>query len=233
MKNKTAVIILAGGKGNRLPGNEKKQYRLLDGKPVLYYSVKRFYEAGYRNICLVTGEGEEEEQRLFYENLFGKGVFSHVVAGGKERTDSVYHGLLALEETKPERVLIHDSARPFVSEEVIRRVEERLCEVMAVSPAVPLSDTVKRVDASGMVTENLPRENLLAVQTPQGFDYALIREAYDAFRKDPHPVTDDGALIEIYTKENHYLVEGDPKNRKLTVPDDMIYAEFLIKRGGV
>lgn len=175
---RTGAIILSAGKGTRLGSNVPKQYVMLDGKPMLYYSLKAFELSRVNEIVIVAGE---DEISFVYNNIVDKYGFSkvsRVVAGGKERYNSVLNGLEALKSTMPETVLIHDGARPFVTVDIIDEIINEIYEHEAAIAAMPVKDTIKISDDDGYITGTTERKNTWMAQTPQAFRYSLILEAY-------------------------------------------------------
>ena len=171
---KNTAIVLAGGSGSRMKSKVKKQYLLMDGKPVLYYSMAVFQDCSrIDEIILVCGKGEKEQCREEIVLPYGLTKVSHIVEGGKERYHSVYEGLKAIDAC--DYVLIHDGARPFVDEEILNRVLDELPSCRACVVGMPVKDTIKMSNDDGYVEKTLPREKLWAIQTPQSFSYTLIR----------------------------------------------------------
>ena len=149
-----------------------------------------------------------------------------IVEGGKERQDSVYNGLLSLNET--DIVLIHDGARPFVSNKVIEDGIKYAEEYGAAAPGVMPKDTIKVKDENSISKETLDRSSLVAVQTPQVFDFKLIKQCHEKVREEKIMVTDDTMVVEHYDNKV-YLYEGEYTNIKITTPEDLVLAEYLAK----
>lgn len=231
MKAKITAIILAAGKSQRMNSNVQKQYMILQGKPVLYYSLKAFSDSAVDDIIIVTGEQERELVRETIVEKYGFHKVKAVVAGGKERYDSTYAGLQACEGS--DYVLIHDAARPLINEEVIERVIEGAMEHQAVVAGMPAKDTIKIVDEKEYAVETPPRKNMWIVQTPQAFSYGLIRSAYERMQTEPSQkrrITDDAMVVETYGDTKVKLIFGDYLNIKITTPDDIILAESILKK---
>ena len=153
---------------------------------------------------------------------------SNVIAGGKERYDSVYAGLCECGDC--EYVLIHDGARPFVTEEIIERGLQKVKETGACVIGMPSKDTVKLSDEEGYVKETPNRKCVWTIQTPQIFLYSLIREAHDSIRqKDMSKITDDAMVVEQETGAKVALAEGSYQNIKITTPEDFDIAEAFLK----
>jgi len=217
-----AALLVAAGRGLRAGGGEPKQYRLIEGRPVLVRALMPFLEEpAVDRIVVVIGEGDEER----YANAVAGLESSRLAAptlGGTTRQDSVRRGLLALsQEGFDGIVLVHDAARPFVSGMQIAAAIGRLGETgLAAIPALPVTDTVKRTDASGHVAETPPRDQLVSVQTPQAFRFKPLLEAHEAAEAALlHGFTDDAALME-WAGHPVATFRGDPANIKLTHAED-------------
>jgi len=230
IKNHVTAIILAAGQGKRMNMPVAKQFLMLSGKPVLYYSVKAFEDSGTDEIILVCGPGQVDYCREKIVKMYGFKKVKHIIEGGKERYDSVYKGLLAVEHT--DYVLIHDGARPFISVPLIDEVIKVVSENKACIVAAPVKDTIKLVDEKGWI-KNTPNRNLLwAAQTPQAFEYGAIKKAYESLFGDDMSVrnyiTDDAMVYEKYIKLPVKIVRGDYNNIKITTPEDLIFAEGIL-----
>ena len=153
-----------------------------------------------------------------------------IVKGGKERYHSVFQGLSACEHT--DYVLIHDGARPFIEQEVIRHIMDEVQKKHACIAAVPVKDTIKKVDENGKVEDTPPRKSLYTVQTPQAFSYSLIYDSYQKMIADGREdVTDDAMVVEAYGKVPVYVIDGSYRNFKITTPEDLEMAEFMLNAG--
>ena len=219
-----SAIILAGGRGKRMQANISKQYILLKGKPILYYTLKTFIDCPYIDeIVLVVPEDEIE---YCVENIINKYSLNvdKIVAGGNERQDSVYNGLKGLK--KNGIVLIHDGARPFVSEKIIEDGIKYATTYGAAAPGVIPKDTIIIKKKDNFSKETPDRSNLVAIQTPQVFNYDIIMKCHENIKVKGTKVTDDTMVVE---SNNYpvYLYEGDYKNIKITTPEDLILAEYL------
>ena len=222
-----AAIIVAAGRGERMGLGRNKLFAPLCGEPVIVHTVRALKGTGLFDggIVVVTGENDMQAMQKL---LQGEGV--SFAPGGADRQESVYRGLLKC-PPQAEIIAIHDGARPLVTKEVIQRTIESARRFGSGVAAVPLKDTVKRVDEQGRALETPPRDTLRAVQTPQTFDAALIRRAHREGLVGSR-ATDDAALVERLG-EKVYLTQGDAENVKLTTPEDMILAEqVILRRGG-
>lgn len=232
-KNTTAytAIVLAAGKGTRMNSKIQKQFLEVEGKPVIYYSLKCFQESPLiRDIILVTGEESLSYCKEEIVKRFGFSKVKKVTAGGKERYDSVYAGLCACDNT--DYVLIHDGARPFVTEEILERTCFAVKETGACVVGMPVKDTIKISGRNKMVESTPAREKVWLVQTPQAFRYSLIKESYESIRcKDMSGITDDAMIVEQESGVKVALVHGSYENLKITTPEDLIIAEAFLRCG--
>lgn len=220
------AIILAGGKGKRMEANISKQYIEIKGKPIIYYTIKRFMECGeIDRIILVIPKDEIDYCRKEIIEKY-KLKIDFIVEGGKERQDSVYNGLRVLNDS--EIVLIHDGARPFVSNKIITDGIELVKEFGAVAPGVMPKDTIKVKNEENLSLETPKREMLVAIQTPQIFKTDLIKSCHENVKNDKKVVTDDTMVVELYGNKV-YLYKGEYTNIKVTTPEDLVLAEYLAK----
>lgn len=236
-KEKIAAIVLAGGSGKRMGSDIPKQYLSVDGYPVIYYSLKAFEDCPLVDeVVLVTGKGETDSCIEHMVKPWSMRKVSHVVEGGKERYHSVYEGLKAIEGV--DYVLIHDGARPLISDRMIRDSVEAACRFGACVAAMPVKDTIKVADSESFAAETPDRSTLWLIQTPQSFSYPLIRKAYDMLVQleaeggeawERLHITDDAMVAETLLKTRVKLISGDYSNIKITTPEDLIMAETLLK----
>lgn len=181
MSERNTAIVLAAGQGKRMHSKVQKQFLEIQGYPVLYYSLRCFQESPLiQDIILVTGEESISYCKEEIVQKYGFTKVSAVIPGGKERYDSVYAGLCECRDC--EYVLIHDGARPFVTEEILKRGLQKVKETGACVIGMPSKDTVKLSDEEGYVKETPNRKCVWTIQTPQIFSYSLIREAHDSIR---------------------------------------------------
>jgi 2-C-methyl-D-erythritol 4-phosphate cytidylyltransferase/2-C-methyl-D-erythritol 2,4-cyclodiphosphate synthase len=219
----TAALIVAAGRGTRAAGQVPKQYAPLGPEPVLARSLRAFLDHPAVTLVLVA---IAEADRALYEQAVAAAhpKLAAPALGGETRQRSVLNGLRALLPHAPVHVLIHDAARPFVTHEVIDRVLAGLERAPAAIAAVPLTDTLKRTDAGGLVARTLPRAGLWRAQTPQGFRFDDILRAHEAAaaagRED---LTDDAAVAE-WAGIPVELVDGSEANVKLTTAEDLAMA---------
>ena len=229
MKKRCVAIVLSAGQGKRMHSKVQKQFLEIQGYPVLYYSLRCFQESPLiQDIILVTGEESISYCKEEIVQKYGFTKVSAVIPGGKERYDSVYAGLCECRDC--EYVLIHDGARPFVTEEILKRGLQKVKETGACVIGMPSKDTVKLSDEEGYVKETPNRKCVWTIQTPQIFLYSLIREAHDSIRqKDMSKITDDAMVVEQETGAKVALAEGSYQNIKITTPEDLDIAEAFLK----
>ena len=227
--DKVTAIIVAGGSGKRMGMAIKKQYILLNKKEVLAHTLEVFNKSTLIDaIILVVSKEEIEKVKIEIVEKYALHKVKKIVAGGAERQDSVYNGLMATsEDTK--YVMIHDGARPFIKEAVLKKALEVTLEKEATVVAVPVKDTIKIVDnKENKVIDTPDRSTLWSIQTPQTFTKELLLKAYEYAKTEGLVVTDDSMLVEAYGK-SVYIVEGDYTNIKITTPEDLIIGEALLK----
>lgn len=229
MKNDmVTAIVLAAGQGRRMHSDVPKQFMMLGEHPVLYYTLKAFQTSEVHRIVLVTGEDEIEWCRKTFVAEYCFDKITAVIAGGKERYDSVLSGLNASRGSA--YVLIHDGARPVISPELINENIACVKACGACITAVPAKDTIKVADADGFVESTPDRSRLWQVQTPQSFDYDLILKAHMMRQAaGDTAVTDDAMLVENYLGHKVRLLMGDYRNLKITTPEDMITAAAFLE----
>lgn len=215
---KLAVIIAAAGSGKRMGGGVPKQFLEIEGKTVLVKTAVAFSRNQYiDSIFVVTGKDYLETTNTLLKDLE---KFQGAVCGGSERQDSVMAGLKILPDDI-EYVLVHDGARPFVTQEVIDRVIFDTVLTGAAIAAVPVKDTIKTIEAEGKTFEKtLDRSRLRSIQTPQGFEVKLLKSAYEAAFNSGFYGTDDAVLVERLGHKVYYS-KGDYKNIKITTKEDM------------
>ena len=223
------AVILAGGRGSRMHSTIQKQYMLLNGRPLISYALEAFEQSCADELVLVTGAGEESYVREEILPVLGLTKLRAIVTGGKERYHSVYEGLKALQQC--DYVLIHDGARPCVTEEIIRHAADGAEQYGACVVGMPVKDTIKVADKEGYASHTPDRSYLWMVQTPQAFSYDLVYGAYEKlFRGQEFTgVTDDAMVVERETSQKVKLIPGSYKNIKVTTPEDLAIAELYLK----
>ena len=220
-------IIVAAGKGMRMNHQDPKQYLQVMGLSIISHTLRVFDRCKViDDILLVIPEKDFDFCRNHILTEAGIKKRLELVAGGPERQDSVYNGLLAMKDHEGTAV-IHDGVRPFVNPETIAACVKIAAQKGACILGLPLSDTVKQVIDGGLIEETLDRSILWTAQTPQAFQYAIIKEAHDKARSDGIQGTDDALLVERlgYPVD---IIEGSRFNIKITTPEDLLLAGAIL-----
>lgn len=242
-KKYCTAVVLAAGQGKRMGTKVAKQYLEIEGKPLLYYTLRAFENSPLIDqIVLVVGDTDQItycRETIIEEYDFQKvGI---ITTGGKERYDSVYRALYEIGEQLPEEaadgiVFIHDGARPFVNGEIIERCYAAALEYGACVAGMPVKDTIKIADELGFAQTTPPRDQVWMVQTPQTFVYSLIMQAYQTMQQCQSElaqkgikITDDAMVLETFTDHKVKLVPGSYENIKVTTPDDLAIAQVFLK----
>jgi len=227
---KKTAIILAGGSGTRAGGGMPKQFRTLGGEPMLFRPVAAFAreDSGVRIIIVVNPSYFTEWADQIAGFCDKNGIAYQVVAGGASRRESVENALAVIPDEEG-MVAVHDAARPMVSVPLISRGWEACGGMNSVVPAVPLSDSIRRIDGAGE-SHSVDRSSYLAVQTPQVFPTRILKRAYSVAPQDSR-FTDDASIVEA-CGEKIIVYEGEPDNMKVTNPRDFAVAEALLKSIG-
>ena len=222
------AIIAAAGQGTRLRAGRAKQFLELDGVPVIIHTLRRFEQCAAIEEIIVVLPAPDVAGFLALAGRYGLRKLARVVAGGKTRAESVWRGLQAVRAVTAEIIAVHDGVRPFVTPEEISRTVAAAEKSGAAILAAPAIDTIKEVQ-DGEVRRTLTRDNLRRALTPQCFRYALLREAYERAEDLGADVTDDSLLVERLGI-SIAVVEGSPRNIKITRPEDLAFAEILLKQ---
>ncbi|CAM4344832.1 2-C-methyl-D-erythritol 4-phosphate cytidylyltransferase [Bacillus manliponensis] len=219
------LIIPAAGQGKRMGAGKNKLFLSINDVPIIVHTLRAFeQDEDCKGIVMAINEAERP---YFEELLHTYRITKHVelIKGGAERQDSVYHALLHVKDV--DYVLVHDGARPFVTKEMISHVLECAKREGASICAVPVKDTIKKVN-DGVVVETVERSELRSVQTPQGFYVPLLLEAHESAKQAGFLGTDDASLVERAGKRVG-VVEGSYYNIKVTTPEDLLIAENFIR----
>lgn len=222
-KQVTAIIV-AAGKGTRMGSEIPKQYMTIAGKTILETTLYKFEKSNeIDEIVLIVNKDDLEyvndEIAVSYEKL------TIVKAGGSTRTESVFEGIKALSKSCG-IVLIHDGVRPFVSYNLISNCVEGAYDFGACIPVTDVVDTIKEISEDKVVQKTLNRAKLKAVQTPQAFEYELIKECYIKAITEDETFTDDASIVEYYGHKVK-VIDGLPRNIKITTPLDLRIAEIF------
>ena len=227
MKPQAAVIIPAAGFGTRMRSAEPKQYLLLEGKPIIIHTVLAFVQNPYiTDIVVVVPKDRVVQTELLFSHHQISTNFVKVVSGGPRRQDSVYLGLMAL-PAENDIVLVHDGARPLISQKIINSCYMEVVKQGAVIAAVPVKDTLKRAGTNEQVLATINRESLYQAQTPQAAKKELLLRAYKA--NGNRDVTDESSLLEEADIAVG-IVEGSETNIKITRPEDLTLAKNILRK---
>lgn len=229
------AILLAGGSGRRMGGPEPKQFIQIAGKTILEHSIRAFHQHADIDEIVIVAHADYIDRISQIASPYSK--VCHIVSGGKERYHSTiaaiacYRNRLAADEHQAAiNLLIHDAVRPLVSQRIISDCIAALRQYRAVDVAIPCTDTIVEVDASGAICRITPRSMLRNVQTPQCFRLETIAQAYEIGLKDPNFITTDdcGVVHRYLPQESIFVVDGDTTNIKVTYPEDLILAEKVL-----
>jgi 2-C-methyl-D-erythritol 4-phosphate cytidylyltransferase len=227
---RAAAVVVGGGRGRRMGGTRSKLLIEIHGRTVLRRSLEAI--AAARSVAGIVLVAPADCIDDFRAAAAGCPKLACVVPGGERRQDSVRAGIDAVPaDLRADVILIHDAARPLVTADLVDRVAQAAMETGAAVAAVPVTDTIKRVE-QGLVVGTPPRETLWAAQTPQGLLLSLARELFARAEADGVEVTDDVALAERYGRPVA-VVEGSRDNIKITAPEDLELAEAVIRKGAV
>ena len=225
---KVTAIVPAAGAGKRMGEAVSKPYLSIGGKPILSYTLDALNRSDeIQEIIVVTRAGEINLCKKDVVKRFGLNKVSAVIPGGEKRQDSVYKGLKSI-KNKVNIVLIHDGVRPFLSQRLLKDVIKCAAQFKNAIAAIPVQDTLKKIDKEGCVGETISRDKVWHVQTPQAFDYCQIMEAHEKASQDNFYGTDDAGLVERcgYPVK---IVVGTPQNIKITMPEDLTMAEAILE----
>lgn len=226
------VILPAAGLGTRMAGREPKQFLSLDGAPILIHSLRAF-AAVNRVKAIYVAVRKPEMERVEAQIAEHGADFAgrvHVVEGGDTRQESVAHALAAVPAEDDDIVLVHDAVRPLIDAATIERTIDAVAEHGAAIVGLPAVDTIKQVERTAhgaLVTSTIPREFVVLAQTPQGFRYGLLQEAFEEATADGFVGTDEASVVE---RAGHTVavVPGSAINLKITQPGDLELAEFYL-----
>ena len=229
MKEHCTAVLLAAGQGLRMGGDTRKQYLDLEGRPLFTYALEALERSEIiTDIVITVPAGDESfcEEMVRACGLGNK--VRRIIAGGSERCFSVHIALQAV-DWPCDYAFIHDAARPFIDEAIIRRLYEEVRAHNACVAGVPSKDTVKIADSEGFVKNTPNRKDVWIVQTPQVFAFTLIKEAYEKMAASYDElcakgviITDDAMVVEFMTGARVRLVEASYSNIKVTTPEDMV-----------
>lgn len=225
--NKFTAIVLAAGSGKRMGNETPKQYMNVGGKPLMVHCLETFQASKVTNIVLVVAPGDVEKCQREIIDRYHISKCIAIVEGGDERYDSVYAGLKAVNDGY---VLIHDCARAFVTIDIIHRSMSAVALYESCVVGMPTKDTIKITDDHRKVLNTPARDRVWVVQTPQCFEYNLIRSAYDKIMASgDRSITDDAMVVEAVTDHEVHMIEGSYMNIKVTTPEDIAFGEAILR----
>ena len=231
-KKRCAAIVLAAGQGKRMGASVQKQYIELEGKPLIYYALNTFQKSEIIDtILLVVGKGQVSYAKDEIVRKYEFSKVNAVVEGGDERYDSVWQGLKAIyKERGISYIFIHDGARPFVNEEILRRGYDCAERFRACVAGMPSKDTVKLADKNDFAVSTPERKYVWTIQTPQIFEKDLIVDAYSKLMGEEHSdVTDDAMAVERTMGVPVKMFRGSYENIKITTPEDLSIAKVFLE----
>jgi 2-C-methyl-D-erythritol 4-phosphate cytidylyltransferase len=224
------AIIAAAGQGARMGGGRAKQFLELAGTPIIIHTLKCFEQCDVIHAIVVVLPEQDVAGFVALTEKHALGKIARVVAGGATRAESVWRGLQAVDQSAVEIVAVHDGARPFVTVDEITRTVAAARQYEAAILVAPVTDTIKEIEA-GSVSRTLNRAQLRRALTPQCFDYSLLRRAYEqADVRNDSELTDDSVVVERLGVKVA-IIEGSPRNIKITRPEDIAIAEGLLVSG--
>lgn len=222
---KTCAIIVAAGKGIRMRLDCPKQFIEVKNRPILYYTLNAFQKSKVDEVIVVVSKDYQEYVQKDIVGKFKLDKVKKIVLGGAERYLSVYEGIKAAEGV--DYVLVHDGARPFIEPVKINEVIEQVQQYQAVIVGVKAKDTMKIVNEDGYVIETPNRSMLWNVQTPQAFEYNLLKTAYNKIVVEKiSTITDDAMVVEYATDQKIKMLEGSYRNIKITTIEDLREEDF-------
>jgi 2-C-methyl-D-erythritol 4-phosphate cytidylyltransferase len=224
---KIIAIVPSAGIGKRFGRNKNKPFHLLGGKPIIVRSIEVLESVNEIDEIMPVLRKEDIKRGTEVFKSYNIKKIKRIATGGKERQDSVYNALKLIND-KDCIVLIHDGARPLVEKDLIEKAIKGLKGFDGVITGIPVNDTIKEVE-NEIVMRTLKRDSLWAIQTPQVFSFKKLYNAYEMSLKDGFYSTDDSALVERYGGRIKVIL-GSYKNIKITTPDDISFAEYLLSK---
>jgi 2-C-methyl-D-erythritol 4-phosphate cytidylyltransferase len=221
------AIIAAAGQGERMGGNQAKQFLELAGTPIILHTLRPFEHCEVIQEIILVLPAQETAGFLGIANRSGLRKLSKIVPGGRTRAESVLKGLLAVRPSTAEIIAVHDGVRPFITSQEITETVEAAKSSGAAILVAPATDTIKEVD-QGVVVKTHARSHVRRALTPQCFRYELLRRAYNEVDVLDPELTDDSTLVERLGVEVT-TVEGSSRNIKITSSEDLAIAEVLMK----
>ena len=228
---KNIAIVLAGGAGHRMHSDIPKQYMDVNGRPVLFYSLKQFQECRFIDgIILVTRPEDIEYCRSTFVEKYSFDKITSIVAGGDERYKSVMNGLAQIEDA--DYIFVHDGARPCITQNILTSLYDDVKKHRSTVAAVLSKDTVRISDEMGFGDSTPARNRVWIIQTPQVFEAKLLIEAYNRMKQSDSElaVTDDAMVVETFSGVKTHMCETTYTNIKITTPEDIFTIEEFLKK---
>ena len=222
-KTVTAVILVAGN-STRYGQNRNKNFEIIQGKPVMLYSLEEFHKNRYIDNIII---GAKEEEIPIIKNILQKEQCTKpidIIVGGNSRQQTVYH---CIQQTEEDIVVIHDGARPAIKQEYINQCIESMKEFEGATVGVPSKDTIKITDENNVVVQSTQRSNTWIVQTPQCFERKILLDMHEKYKQEE--MTDDCMLLEK-NKNKVKILEGDYTNIKITTYEDLEIMKKIIRK---
>jgi len=200
----------------------KKEYQSINGIPVIIKSIQAFLQTDlFQSIIITVPTGHcSRVLSLVQSNISATGVQIDIIEGSSTRQESVFKALCALEQARPEIVLIHDAARPWISPQLIQTVFSATETHEACIPVVEIADAPKQITQDGIIEKHIPKHSLKGAQTPQGFRFDMILEAHRTAKSMHSTCADDAEVLSLLGKKV-FSIPGEPSNRKITYPHDL------------
>ena len=225
---KITAVLLSAGKGTRMGSDVPKQYLNINGKPMLYYTLRTFENSNVDEVVIVAGKDDIEYVKSEIVCKYDIKKVKDIVEGGEERYNSSYNGIIAA--AGADYILLHDAARPCITTGKINELINKVEECGACILGVPVKDTIKLVDEQNNVTESLRRNMLWSIQTPQAFLRDDMIKAYKImFENSIDNITDDTMVMEKFGDKKVKVLFGEYNNIKATTPEDMRVLEEILK----
>ncbi len=233
---KTTAIVLAAGSGSRMQSNVKKQYMDICGKPLFMYALEAFEKSFVDELILVLPKDDIDYVRSEILDTAVLSKLKTIACGGDTRYKSVCNGLREVSEDTG-AVFIHDGARPFIDDDILKRAYDAVIEYGACVVGMPVKDTIKIADKDGFAKNTPDRDRTWLIQTPQVFLYPEIKDLYEELIEKEEEliqkgvnITDDAMVMETFGKRKVKLVQGSYDNIKITTPEDLVLAESILNK---
>ena len=231
MNKNLFVVIVAAGASSRITNKLPKPFIKINNKPILWYSIYSFNKLDFvKEIFIVISKKDfaysEKFEKKYLKKIY---KFKKFITGGEERPDSVYNALQYINSNyNPDFIAIHDAARPIIKQDLICKIFNEAIKYDSAAPGISVIDTIKKCNNNYFISSHLNRENLIAIQTPQIFNFTKLLNSYNKYYKKNIKITDD---TEIYSKiyNNTKIINGDINLFKITYNRDIKFAKKILK----